>query len=570
MSATRILSPSMRPHVSDPKHKPRAVGLCFEECDQLPQLLVHAAIGDIKVKHAISIYAQLNHQFATLVVEEVQKWCTEYEQLKQTTLRAWSRQCHREFYMAREAHLAMFKRAFGGTYGCRLSKYTPRVYMDILACRCSICNTSMKGLSDTHSRAEHGFTHSHSTCESKYCVHIPNDTMVGAPLMSNTQLINFQRHMDIDAIAAVMWHYKPFADLEGLAAKTSKLTQRINDKAYGITLPPSELEGTLKRWVRPHPFVADEDTLFGAAGITTKMEHVALQWADSGRDVVRARADARRARARDEEKDEARLREGQLRVQMVIARLPWHTPNALKMFSPHMLYAIKYSDFVDDHIGTPTQVVRMASYVADILASPERVLSQGTVNFFLKTRLIPAPLQGWTFRGAAWSAHSAAFRKLVILIETFDASRFKIECLASRNTRQVEDLDSGSPSRPGLSLPLLNARAFTTMFVVTTYWPGMRERTAQINVAWSDETLFRLRATTGLSEEVDLEAAFEGLSHTGAVPLERRQKLENCATTIVGAALNTHMRTHVLHLMALTHILQNLIENTLPEEWHGL
>jgi hypothetical protein len=439
------------------------------------------------------------------------------------------------------------------------------VYKEILLCRCSICNNIIGGVGVTPFKF--GFTFSHRQCESKYCVHIPNQLMVGAPLMSGPQVINFQRHMDIDAVAAAVWVHTPFADLKALADKTSPMTQRMNDKAYGIDQDWIALEGSLKRWVRPHPLVADEDTLYGAAGITDEMEQLALQKADDARDEVRARADARRARHRAEEADAASAREGQLRVQLVMAKLPWHTPSALQAFSRHMLSAIRYNEFVKEHIGTPTQVMRMASYIADLLALPDQTLSQGTIDFFLKKHgshpcLVPAPRQAWTFRGPAWRAHAVCFRQLVSLVESFDSSRFKLECLTSRNTREVQD-----PGWQRIPLPLLDARIFTTMFVVTTYWPNMREHTAQINVTVSDELLFRLRATTGLSNTVDLEGALNGLTYAGPVSAHRCRALESCATAIFGAALGTSERTRVLRQLGIPLIMQNLIENTLPEGW---
>ena len=556
MSTLTPLSPSLRGHVADPKHHPRKIEQCFDECAELPALLVGAAVGDYAVFRALLVYRQLNHSFRQLVKDELARWCIDYEAQKQRVLHHWANQNVRLFYKERRILFSVFDRSFGKSDAVSLarfvSRYTPAVYMDIAFRRCSICKAPVIGLRGNRADPGHKdaamYTYSHTACEDSHCLRASLSELVGAPPMGASKLVNFNRASLRDKMNAVM-HEHPFATGDALVQTTSPLTQYRSSCAYSCTtVPPmDQMQYSLVRWVVPHPLVNDADTLFGQAGITQEMVQAALFNAESRRAEVRLRAEAQRARKASDEQTVIANRRGMAIVQLAGAKIPWCTPEALDEFSPHMRRACGLTSFIANGIGNPQTVVRSAAFIADTLSGA----SQRTIDFMLEIfpnrfNLVPTPPPDWHFRGSAWKRRVDEFRRIVVLVDSFDANRFTLA------------LPAGVPCRRGTEggLPIVQGRRMLTKFTATTYWPGTADTVASCNTAPSDQDLLVLRAEAQLDDDVDLESALVATTS---------DQLEECVNKILGAALDTDKRAVVLELLGVRRVIENLIDNGLGD-----
>jgi hypothetical protein len=317
----------------------------------------------------------------------------------------------------------------------------------------------------------------------------------------------------------------------------------------------NEHDAVLRRWIKPHPLVDLCDTLHGAANITEDLERVAIKAAEHKREEVRQRAEARRAKMRADELDATQGREAALRLQLVMAKLPWHTTAALEGFSSYMLRAIGHSEFIINNTGTPLAVVRKAAYIGDVLNTG---LKRTTVDFFLNNSLVAAPHGNWTLGGVAWNAHAKVLRGIAKIVDRFTKKRFTLKCVQTRKLRtEVYHTDD-----TGGGLPLQMCENWKTSFIVTTQWPGVREEVHTCRTTISDAKLYKMRATSGLDDEVDLEEAIRVAStwqpHD---PTSRLSLIEDAATNILSAALATEHRSNVLQTLALPQVLHNIVDN---------
>mgnify|MGYP006957635606 CR=1 FL=1 len=570
-------SPSMRRHCTDPKHDARAVGVCFEECAELPEMLVQVVVGDRSRMGAMIAYRQVNKQFAALVDTALNRWCKDYAEIKDRFLEQWCQQNRENYWsVSRELDLK-FIGAFGSDpfilkKGRCLSKYTPDVCMDILRQRCSMCKkplcTIYRGSDEP---AAMSFSFSHLNCEMhrEYCHVIDNAELIGAPNYPENKMINFSPHNASDKLRAVMWHWKPFADEHALSTATSPLTQYINGVAYGNLTKRVEFHDVVKTKLRRWTYATEgcnlveaREGMLHSSCVQEREVKRAIDAATDKRNNLRWNAEERKARARAEERDAISGRAGQMRVQLVMAKLPWHTPAALTAYSPHMLEAIGFDDFVQRNEGTPNRVMRTAAFVADSLHGA----SKTTIDFFLAKRydgaamnLIPQPLSHWTFRGSAWRHKVTSVRKIVNMVETYDAARFTLKVKTARKhltdffleDREIRNLATSTPA-------LLHGARAGCKFIVASRWEGTSETDSVTHTTIPDSLLYELRAACGLEKQVNLSAAIDGLEQSGMAAAE---EMERCATKIVDAALKTEERTNVLSLLDVPDVVCNILDN---------
>lgn len=565
----------MARHRPNPQHKPSKVGACFDTCDALPEMLAAAAVGDYQVAGAMLVMRQLNHAFRKAVDQCIKEWCQAYTVLKKAVVEAWTCQRVSDYYKAGLAAERMFFRAFGGgrhsvqATGLMISKYTPRVYEDILRKRCSLCNHTIKpcvsysaGLTtgnDMTRGDSRSYTFSCKRCEEKYVRALTDDDLVGKPSMSANKVINYNHGVLDDRMLAVLHFVEPIKTLQQLHSNTSAFTQLLSNRAYGAVTPDSNDIDDVRRWIEPHPLVEDEDTLFGAEGITKRMVEDASDKAVSRMVDVRRAADRRKQRLIQDSNDQKSGRRGQLCLQFAMAKLPWHTATDMARFSPYMLKAINYDSFVEQNISTPQRVVHRASYISDVLVANRdpraNKLSQSTVDFFLKDQgdssgstLIPEPKSDWAYRGTAWRGNVQYLRKLVWYVENFCHLNFDVHF-----ERREESVEADMADTWESQMAIYNSGGSTTTFTLRMTFPGMQDPQASTGASFSDGWLYRMNAICDSEAGGDLERVL--------VREPCARALEDTVTQILCDALKTSERHEVLEKMGLDRTILNYVQN---------
>lgn len=574
-------SPSMARHHPNPQHKPAKVGACFDACDALPELLAAAVVGDYRVVGAMFVMRQLNQAFRKAVNQCIKEWCQQYTVLKKEVLNAWVEQNVGDYFRLGVAAERMFFRAFGGgrrsvqSLGLLISKHTPKVYEDIVRRRCSMCSHSIKGeavpsggittKSDMTYCDRRRFTFSCKRCEDKHVLMLTDDDLVGKPSMSANKVINYNHGVLADRMLAVLHFTEPIKSLNQLHDNTSPLTQLISTRAYGAVTPDSNDIDDVRRWIEPHPLVEDEDTLFGAEGITRRMVEDASDQAVSRMVEVRRAAERRKQRQLQEANEQKAGRRGQLCLQFAMAKLPWHTAAEMERFSPYLLKAILYDTFVEQNMSTPQRVVQKASYIYDVLVanreSRASKLSQSTIDFFLvvdNNSLIPEPKSDWAYRGTAWRGNVQHLRKLVGYVEAFDHTNFKVEYVRREGALSEEESDTWRGR-----MRVFNCGDTTTVCQINMHFPGMKDPTATIRASFSDAWLHRMNAAGGGSEQDQLVLT-DCLDLCGYGQWRAdvdKGRIAEVIEWVLRKALKTDERREVLEKMGLDYIMTNYVQN---------
>jgi hypothetical protein len=572
-------SPSLRPHKKDPKHNPRAVGACFDATHELPELLVQASVGDCDLLSSMMIYRRLSKRFAKEVRLGLEAWCKDYSATRDEMLEAWTKQGKSAFtdrYYALSLELnKKFERAFGTNdfilrKGRCLSMYTPTVYMDILQNRCSMCHKPLSVVfRGSDEPAKPSFTFSHFNCEMhrEFC-HTIDEVDLVEPSYEQNKLINFSQHNATEKLRAVLCTKKPFATAKDLAACTSPLTQYINGVAYGGNHSVRNQQHKLRRWIytsRPgstsNQLIEQRDALFHQCGIDEDAVREAIAGFVVGRDELRVEAERAKEVARKGERDAAQGRVSMLRMQFVMSRLPFHSELTMNGFSRNMTRAIGYSRFIHNNDGTPTKIVRYASYVYDVLEG----FSQDTVDYFLAHKfdgiahgcLLGPPMPNWTMRGTAWRYNVQGLRAVARLVEDFGKENFALKVRTPRKRLDDGAWDVTFGMNPAV-VPLLQDTTMGTTFLVTVSWDGGESKQ---HLTFCDTLLYELRALTKQESKIDLVMVLDLLRGAEGSECEPVMAIERCAHEILGEALKTASRSMVLDLLGIDRAIESIIDS---------
>lgn len=567
-----VFSPSLRDATKPDTtgHRPLRVGACFEELDQLPIMLVRAAVGCKERAPAMCVYRQLSKEFRLAVNEAVREWCVGYDALKREYLQAWAVQ-DTAAYFCKEVELrARYVAAFGDgvniALGLCISRYTPEVYEDVLRDRCSICKCEIGKLGPAHYIRSPGgsqFTFTHAKCERRHTVSIPIEELTKRELDTNRAL-NFCANDITDRAYAVV-HQAPFADRVKALAGMSAMTQSHNRVCSQAVLEASQEWGDsaahrslggrdVVLWVAPHRLVELEDTLFSMCGVCSgEDENRAIAAAMDKRREVRAAA----ARVRDQrerhEKAATRQREASVRLHLAMSKLPWATPSAVAAYSPFALAAIGYDSFVAGSGGYASanvaSIVRRLTFLHDVFKGLN--CSQQTIDFFLDDSdgimLLPTPTS--RMNTPYWESEVHNTQRVARDLEAFGAGSFTIESLKA---------ESNAP--PDATVPIYNS-ALSNVRVHLLLRPSVQSveeelptNSTRFPVRINNQDLYRLWAATGLTKTVDLDAAMRAEIPS---PL-----YDAAARTILGKALGTAHRSHVMQMMRLKTLFYSVLWDT--------
>tara|TARA_Y100000389_G_scaffold245_1_gene191 strand:- start:12649 stop:14358 length:1710 start_codon:yes stop_codon:yes gene_type:complete len=556
----------MARHRSNPRHDPVKVGACFEQCDELPHLLVSVAVGDRRFASALMIYRRLNHKFAHEADLALDTWCADYTELKQAMTNAWLAQDRKVYFGAKLRLETTFIKAFGEgdllvKAASTISKHTRRSYVNILRHRCSLCEQpidvfSRSGLQAPLStgRSPYGaFTFSHVSCEDRHCCSLNNEAILElcAPPSAN-KIINFNISNTMDRFNSVMHYLRPFENVGDIMAATSSLTQYINKVAYRKEkMKKANFESPVRRWIHPHPLVESEDTLIGAIGVSHQMVEGCVDKAQRRRDDVRRVTEERKLRQVANAKEAVNAREANLRLCLAMSKLPWHTISAMRAWHKRLPEISGCVSFLDFDTGSATRVMRMAAFVADVfIYNTRRSYHQSTIDFFLLhgRALLPEPRTSWNLRGQYWNDNVALFRSVADVVDSFYGDDTTLTFRRRINTNE----GLSEEHRP---VPLMAAEFQCTQFVVTIVRKdadGITTHTPKTTI--QDDYLYQLRAICGMEKELPLEddiATWEpGNLDTPSVAV---------VTSLLKAGLRSSKRVDVLEKLGVPSIVEDMV-----------
>ena len=544
-------SPSLRGKETNPKHRPLRVAAALEQLNELPLLLVNASVGCHSLLPSLIIYRQLNKEFAKAVLEAISEWCKDYSALKDAHLDAWVNQESSQ-YFATDMHMRIkFEAAFGKgaiqSTGRCISTYNAHVYWSIALGRCSICNEEINSGDVAPSKVPPTYTYSHTLCERRRCHRMKTEHMLNSNLCPNA-VINFNEREVSYSTRAVIWYKQPFPDLATLMKRMSPMAQYVNRVSYRNTLDsldPQHL--SFCWWLRSCSLVEPEDSLFSMCGIGSEQEVIlAYRHANEMREDVRRLAAMHRCHKERTEKQATRQREAAIRLQLAMAKLPWTTPNAIMAFSPRALDATGYNAYVQDNTSNVLTVIRRIAFMHDVLAVTN--VSQLTVDFMLgpsNSQECIFPIPRSKTNTPYWEAEVEAVRRVVRSVDVFGKNNFALKLSeASQAARHVVADASTTPLLTVLT-------KYTTVLVKTRFdWTVGQSETAS-TIHLKDETLYRMRAATGLTDVVDLDAALCKGAHLSLY--------EDAAKEILSKALNTELRGEVLSALKLYRLVENVL-----------
>ena len=384
------LTPSLR------RHRLSNVSLesFFDQCDELPGLLVAASVGSHTHYGTMVTYARVNKRFEREVREKVHEWCRGFKALQWQWIGTTVIDgCRSESFR----HLIKMKRmldgAFGSgffaaydtqAYGC--SMYTPRSYVAMARRRCLICQRQLQSTATFNQVHPVGMGFVHHECQRKYCVARSGSCL---PLEGNTGIthdpirLGWHEDQPLDAFAAMI-HYT-----EGAPGTTAELLARASPLVRINTLSVDRGNGfedgtAVTLWLRPHKDVVSiEDTLMGTLGMDAAGLVECFRKARDRRTELIAERNERVRDIRQSRRNAVEERTADLRLAMGGSKMRWRKPEDVGNFHPNAWSISGVAEML-----TPCRLPPAIGTVMDRLEFLDRMLgdprlSRATVNFFL-------------------------------------------------------------------------------------------------------------------------------------------------------------------------------------------
>ena len=389
MALQRLNSPSCRK--KDQASRP----IAFHTYDDIEKLLCDSTVGQSKYNNTLLTYRCCSKGMKQAVDYAVDQWCLEFSEIQKqharSTIDKSIQEDQEEVYRLVVSLEALVRRAFGSISGSMrtfmyLSKVDRETYYSACLQRCVLCKCKLASsvhIEDSEKRdTTPPYTLSHESCQRKHMVML---THGNNPIPKGTEPRDL--HRELYAVACSN-------PVGGLDITRSTIVSR-SSVWYQSFMVSQRMATTFLMWLRPHPRVRQEDTLYGAMGVTQEQVRTALRTQEEKNRTLRDQSHARRIVVAKKTQELSRAYETEIRVWLGKGKTQWRNIEDLESMHEHMLISTQIDRLID------------ASQKRSVVPNLQAVLN--TILVFGKTLQMmkkppSTPLMNWIVRSAGVSA----------------------------------------------------------------------------------------------------------------------------------------------------------------------
>lgn len=388
MALRQPKSPSCRRRDEEPRP------VAFHTYDDIEKLLCDAVVGQSKYNKTILAYRCCSRGMKQAADYAVDQWCFQFSALQRQHVRSTtdksSRVDQEEVYKLVVSLETLVKRAFGSITGpmrtfMYLSKVDRETYYAACLQRCVLCNCKLASSAHVEDSEKPSntptYTLSHESCQRKHMVMINQGNN---PIPKGSEPRDL--HRELYAVAC--------SNPGGLEITRSTILSR-SSAWYRSCLGNPRMAMPLLVWLRPHPRVRQEDTLYGALGITQEQVANAVRIQEEHNRIIREQSDARRLSVVKKTQELSRAYETEIRVWLGKGKTQWRNIEDLESIHEQMLSSTQIDRLID------------LSMKRSVVPNLQTVLN--TILLFGKTlemmqKPVSAPLMDWIVRSAGVSS----------------------------------------------------------------------------------------------------------------------------------------------------------------------
>jgi len=226
----------------------------------------------------------------------------------------------------------MIARAFGSIDGplktfFNISKFNVENYLSALLGRCALCQNKMNrrssSLDDNYGCIVPQYTFSHPMCNRKHLVCISNGAQ---PVQRGAE--PRELHKELSAVVQM--------NPRNTRINRDSVFARLSPQ-YKINYEQKMDSAPMMVWLRPHPLVEFEDTLYGAVGITNQEVKESVRALDAHNDRLSRQAAAKRQRLAKRMDHISRQFFADIRVWLGKGHTRWRSIEDVTAFHPQMM-----------------------------------------------------------------------------------------------------------------------------------------------------------------------------------------------------------------------------------------
>lgn len=326
----------------------RAVGrkpLAFERCSDLDCLLASAVVGKHAHFSVLLAYRAVSSTLRAAVDSEIEEWCAEFSSMQS---RRADLLVARKTPSASEEQFRLLvalerrsKAAFGGCRGAlggivNVSLMDRACYFGAASCRCVLCGqrmTSAPRAVDAESLSQ-SFAFAHHYCQRKH-VAVLNCGVAALPKTGEPRDVQKELH------AVHRFHCRSSPDVWSRDLVLGNLSNWYRAHAAPRSFGPIHV------WMRRHPAVRDEDTLYGALGISDNDVSAALELQTQLAIAMKQQLEERRLAVARKTQELAEAYEADLRVWLGRGRTRWRSVEDIDALHVEILSSARFDRLVE-------------------------------------------------------------------------------------------------------------------------------------------------------------------------------------------------------------------------------
>lgn len=335
----RPKSPSCRRLEDEPRP------VAFGSYEDIERLLSDAIVGNKKYNKTLLTYRTCSKAMLAAVDASVDRWCDRFCLLQKAyvdTIENGKDSDQEDTYRSIVELETSAQRAFGYLGGCMrsfvyLSKVDRVTYYAALLNKCVLCGGKMassSAMEDAENpRSVPCYTFSHSGCQRKHMVLIAPGSN---PIPKGVEPRDL--HKELYAVACS----KP----GGVCVDRTNVLSLMS-KWYKSSAGKCKIAMPLMVWLRPHPRVRDEDTLYGALNVTEDQVRDAVSKQEENWRTLRQQSDARRVVVAKKTQELSEAYEAEIRVWLGKGKTQWRDLEELQAVHSDILRSTHIDRLID-------------------------------------------------------------------------------------------------------------------------------------------------------------------------------------------------------------------------------
>lgn len=335
----RPRSPSCRRLEDEPRP------VAFGSYEDIERLLADAIVGIKKYNRTLLAYRACSKAMLAATDTAVDGWCERFCVLQRKHVEATSDTKsteQEETYRSIVRLEAVAKMAFGSLGGSmrsfvHLSKVDRVTYYAAILNKCVLCGCKMVSTSTVEDaenpRSVPCYTFSHGNCQRRHMVMIAPGSN---PIPKGVEPRDL--HKELYAVACS----KP-----GGVTIDRQSVSSLMSKWYRSSAGKPRVPVPLVVWLRPHPRVRVEDTLYGALGVTSQQVQTAVEIQEESNRLQREQSDARRATVAKKTQELSEAYEAEIRVWLGKRKTQWKNLEELQGLHEDILISTHIDRLID-------------------------------------------------------------------------------------------------------------------------------------------------------------------------------------------------------------------------------